>query len=100
MEQELYPASACNTENVNYADSITSILELHGCIGCHSDLLASGGVNLSNYQDVKIYVDNGRLLGSIKHEDGFSAMPQGAPKIPDCDIAKIEAWVAEGAPNN
>lgn len=41
------------------------------------------------------------LLGNIKHlTPGYVAMPQGAAKLSDCDIAIIEAWINQGAPNN
>ena len=57
-----------------------------------------GQPTLEGYAKLKSYVDNGKLLGSIKHSPGFSPMPKGQAKLVDCDIEKIEAWVAAGAP--
>lgn len=40
------------------------------------------------------------LVGNIRHDAGFPAMPQGGAKLDDCKIALIKAWVDAGAPNN
>ena len=32
------------------------------------------------------------------HEDGFVNMPFGGAKLSDCNISKMEAWIADGAP--
>ena len=90
----------CNTENINYKDSVVAILDNYGCISCHSDQFASGGVDLEGYDDVKTYVDSDLLIKSMKHADGVSPMPKSAPKMQACDIDKIEAWIYDGALNN
>jgi hypothetical protein len=43
---------------------------------------------------------NGRLVGVISHAAGYPAMPQGGPKLSDCEIARIRTWVRQGTPNN
>lgn len=40
------------------------------------------------------------LVGNIRHDAGFNAMPQGGGKLTDCQIAIIKAWVDAGAPSN
>ena len=42
----------------------------------------------------------GSMVGALNHEPGFTPMPNppGSPKIAQCDIDKIEAWIADGAP--
>ena len=92
--------NVCETENVTYSGKVTNILEQYGCVQCHNSIAASGGVMLHDYANVKVHVDNGSLLGSIKHESGFKPMPQGSNKIPSCNIDQIEAWINDGAPNN
>ncbi len=95
--------TSCNTDpsNVQYASAITGILSRNGCYGCHSGSGTLGGrIVLDNYAGVKIVADNGKLVGSINHAPGFSPMPKGSAKISNCDISKIQAWVAAGAPNN
>lgn len=92
--------NVCETENVSYASKVSVILQENQCISCHNATSAQGSIVLDDYNTLKEVVDNGRLLGAIKHESGFSAMPQGGTKIDQCDIDQIEAWVNDGAPNN
>jgi hypothetical protein len=103
-EELLYPelSSNCDTSNVTYSNTIVSILDLN-CLSCHSNSAASaygGGVKLESYPNVKIYVDNGALLGSVQHSSGFSPMPKGAEKMSVCKITQIAVWINAGAPNN
>ena len=97
VEQELYPKTDCETENMSYQNDILPILQNNGCIGCHGD---NSTIDLNSYNDLKIYVDNEALLGSIKHRDGYRPMPDFQPKIDQCLIEKIESWIYDGAPNN
>ena len=60
-------------------------------------------MDLSTYTGVKDAATIGSLVGAVKYDKlttGFSAMPQGAPKLSDCDISLIQKWVREGALNN
>lgn len=97
IEQELYPSVGCETSNMSYANDILPILNSKGCISCHGDLAT---LDLNGYADLKIYVDNGRLFGSINHDAGFRPMPDFQPKIDQCSIDKIKSWIDAGAPNN
>lgn len=76
---------------------VQQVLLSYGCIGCHNSSGASGGVNLQQYSTLKVAVDRGRLVGAITHAAGFAPMPQGGTKMNDCDIARIQAWIAAGA---
>ncbi len=96
--EELYP-DGCRTNNMSYSDDIVPILE-RNCLSCHNDMDEQGGVNLQTYDDVIIYVEDGSLLGSIKHSDGFEPMPLIGTMISDCSISKIEEWIYDGAINN
>lgn len=98
VEEVIYP-NGCDTNDITYSQDVRNILESN-CLTCHDALSQNGNVNLEGYDNVKIYVDNGKLLGTIRHEDGFSAMPQGASQLASCTINKIQAWVDAGAPNN
>ncbi len=94
------PASSCDTIGVKYSTTVVPIFS-RSCYSCHSGSAAAGaGIKLDNYASVMIQVNNKRLIGAIAHQSGFSAMPKGNAKIPDCEIAKITAWVNAGAPNN
>ncbi len=100
VEEELYPDSViCDTSAVTYSGDVKAVLD-NNCNSCHSQLVAQGGIVLDNYTSVKSVAGNGVLLGAIRHDSGFSPMPQGASKLSDCIILKIEKWVADGSLNN
>ena len=101
VEEELYPLdpSSCDTSGVTYSQTIAPIMN-SSCNGCHSSSSPSGGIILDTYNAVKQNVDNGKLMGSVRWESGYSAMPQGGNKLDDCTIRKMETWVNAGAPNN
>jgi len=90
----------CDTVGVSFSTDVYPILDLH-CLGCHSyPALSGGGIPLGSYADVATYAGNGRLLGSIQHQAGFSAMPQGSAMLSDCKIATIRNWITEGTQDN
>ena len=70
------------------------------CYSCHSGSSPSGTIRLDSYSTVKLKVDDGKLLGSIRHDSGYLPMPDGGGKLPNCEISQIEKWVADGALNN
>lgn len=100
-ELELYP---CDSTGVSYSKSIQPILENH-CYSCHSDAnkaVHANNFGLEGYNQVKSIIDlnQGLIIGNIRHDPGFMAMPKGAPKLSECDIAKIQSWISKGAPND
>lgn len=98
-EEELYGKEPCITTNVSFAQDINPILINH-CLSCHFDgSVLGGGIILEGYIAVMPYVQSKALVGAIKHE-GFAAMPKDQPKLDDCKISLIEAWVKAGAPDN
>lgn len=104
VEEELYPIKGgCDTSNVTLTAKVKPVIQ-GSCYACHSAANAIGagaGINLETYANLKAQADNGKLLKSIKHEAGASAMPKGSSsKIDACEILIIEKWIALGAPNN
>lgn len=99
VEEVLYPPSTCVTDSMSFAANINPILS-HNCFVCHSEAVNSGNVTLEGYNNVMIYVNSGQLMGAIKHQSGFSPMPQNTTPLTDCDISKIEQWIAQGKLNN
>ena len=101
--QQQYPAVTCDTTSVSYSLDITAILDA-SCQGCHKGASASSGIDLYNYSTIKVLALDGKyvfgsLLSAVSFEGGNpNPMPQGANKLPDCDINKIRAWVNRGAP--
>ena len=98
-EIELYGVNDCVTTNISYVNDVQPMLE-QNCYVCHSTAANLGNVTLEGYSATKMFVDNMRLIGAITHMSGFSQMPQNAPKLPECTLDKIQAWVNDGAPNN
>jgi cytochrome c5 len=100
-EEELYPenGNSCDTENVSFADQVWPVIN-NNCVACHSGAGASAGIRMGNHAELVQAVNGGRFVGAIKHESGFSAMPQGGGKLNDCSIQQIEAWIADGMPDN
>ncbi|MGZ3845073.1 MAG: hypothetical protein ACXVBH_03400 [Flavisolibacter sp.] len=97
-KEDLLYGTTCDTTNVTYSTTITSLLNNYGCLGCHVGPNATGGINLDTYSGIKVVVDNGRLFGAITHSPGYKPMPDGAAKMSPCDINKVKAWIDAGAP--
>lgn len=89
----------CVIASAVYSSEIVQIMASE-CYSCHSNVDQQGNINLEGYDNVKKYVDDGSLLGSIEHTGGFSVMPPSGVKIPKCDIEKVRLWINEGALNN
>jgi hypothetical protein len=102
-EEDLYPIDpdnpiVCDTLDMTYTSNVKPILENYGCVGCHQTSNPSGGVVLDSYEKTKIYAENGRLYGSVNHDDGYSPMPKGGGKLSDCELKKIRNWIDDGSP--
>lgn len=91
--------SGCDTTNFKFAANVLPLLDSK-CKGCHSGAFPSAGISLTNYAEVKTQADNGKLLGAISHNPSYKPMPQGAPKMADCEITIIRKWIQAGAQNN
>jgi hypothetical protein len=103
---QLYPNgttgnTTCDTTNITYSGTVKAIIAQNCAIsGCHDGSNAST-YDMSDYSGLYFYcIATNKLLGSIRHDNGYVAMPQGAPKLDDCSINKITAWVNNGAYNN
>ena len=102
-ERAPLPVVPCDTsaQAVTYAGVISPIFDA-SCRECHGSSVANskgGGNDFGSYAAINRFPTNS-LLGSIRHDPGFSLMPLDRPKLSACDISRIEAWVANGKPNN
>lgn len=89
---------SCLTSDLTFENSIKSILSTNcGTSGCHDGPNGNGGLDLNTYTSAQRIAADGELVGRIKNITG-PLMPPGGP-LSDCDIEKIEAWIADGAPN-
>ena len=88
----------CDTNIFNFG-AVQTIIN-NSCIGCHGNSNPQGGINLSNYSNIKQQAQSGKLLGSINHITGISPMPKGGNKLDACKITTIQKWVNAGYLNN
>jgi hypothetical protein len=104
-EEALYgkPGVVCDTTAVKFSTDILPIFRAN-CFVCHSAALVTegggGGYNLQDYNVVQSLALNGRLLGAVNHDPGYSPMPKYGNKLSDCNILLIKVWVNNGALNN
>lgn len=89
----------CDTTDFSYSGFLVPLINDH-CITCHSGKDAFGGVQLDAYEGVKKVAEEGRLYGAISWRGGYEAMPQGEPKLPNCVLENVKAWIDEGMLNN
>jgi mono/diheme cytochrome c family protein len=93
------PTPSCDISHVTYTLTVAPILQ-QNCGRCHGGTAGAGGVDITAYAKVKAIAADGRLLGTVNHDPGFSPMPKGGAKLSDCDISKLRKWVDDGALNN
>ncbi|MFC2137106.1 hypothetical protein ACFLTE_02920 [Bacteroidota bacterium] len=88
--------AVCNTLNMTY-DSIAYIFAV--CIDCHnSESTFREGVVMDSYENVKNSILTQPVWQAINHEDGFKNMPSYNPKLEQCELDKIGAWINYGIP--
>ncbi len=94
---------ACNTSSYTYGKDVKPIMDAY-CTGCHKENSTeeNGGIYLNDWASLSAYVTDfpGDFKGAIDHAEGYSPMPDEAPKMPDCEITKLKNWIDAGAPNN
>ena len=91
------PTSPCDSATVSYMSDIRPIIFQSCAIsGCH----ANGGpqAELSTYEQVKFYVDNGLFKSWVIDQVPY-AMPIGTPLTSE-ELQKIGTWLDEGACKN
>lgn len=89
----------CDTSTFTYSGAMLPIINTH-CKGCHNPSFISGGLDLTLYANVRSIALDGKLMGSIDHLPGFSAMPKGGTKLSDCKLTQVRKWIAAGSLNN
>lgn len=100
-ESELYPAGLCDTATIKYTNAVRNIMQTQcAYTGCHAGYVPARGIYLTTYDGLKTIASDGRLLGCVEHQPGYSSMPKNTTKLPDCQISQLRIWVAAGAQNN
>ena len=92
-------AGVCDTTQVTWSGFVAPLM-VNYCNGCHSGTNPSGGINLTSHASAQTVALDGRLIGALTWATGFTPMPQGGNQLTDCQIAKIQTWIHEGAQNN
>lgn len=82
----------CDSSNVTYPGTVFPILQ-ENCISCHGGPAPQAGMDFNDYEQVAVIAQTGALMGSIRHLQGYAPMPDGAPKLSDCEIAVIQKWI-------
>lgn len=100
VEDQFGPVEvSCDTSAVSYELHLAPVLQAN-CVSCHNSSNPSGGMVLASHDGLVQAANSGRLLGAVKHEPGFSPMPQGAAPLSACETAQLEAWISQGLKNN
>ena len=89
----------CNLGEVTYSGGVAPLLDMH-CNRCHASNIAVAGIRLGDYDEVSEFVDDGLLRCAVSHRGNCTPMPPDRGRIPDCDVAAIEAWLDAGALDN
>ena len=100
--ETLFPTSQCDTTTVvKYSTDIQPIMT-QSCnyAGCHNAATKAGGYDLETFSSLKGASQSGIIMAVITHAAGVSPMPKNAPALSDCDISKINRWIAGGALQN
>lgn len=104
--EDIKPTDAvvvCDTSRIiTYSVDVTNLIN-SSCgstdINCHSSA-ASSMIPLDSYVGVQYFASTGQIMNSVNYVSGTSPMPKSQPKLSVCDIALLQKWVNEGAPNN
>lgn len=92
------PSTECITTNITYDNTVEDIIA-GSCFGsgCH-DQGTTSTFEMYNYETTKAAVGFGKFVGAINHTPGFAKMPKEGDKLSDCNINKLEAWIAADFP--
>jgi hypothetical protein len=88
--------TACDTTGVTFSGMVWPMLQTW-CTGCHSPGNPAGGVVIADYADVVSLAWDGRLMGSIRYDEGYAKMPMNQ-QLSDCNILLLEKWIEDGFP--
>ncbi len=90
-------STGCDSTTVTYTASINPIVQ-NWCVGCHGGSNPSNGLSLETYDQVVACARGGRLMGSLRHETGYSPMPKNLGMLSPCQIDLFQKWINLGEP--
>lgn len=92
--------TTCVTDSITYTNSIKAILD-QNCVSCHcpDQTCSQNGTPMDSYQNIiSNTTTKDNISCTVNHGNGCPPMPNSAPKLDDCSIRKIDAWVSNGFP--
>ncbi len=89
----------CDSTASSFATDIFPLLQNY-CVGCHNPARSDGGIDISTHSNIMPYVENGSLIGSMKHDPFYAIMPPSGSILSACRIAQVQKWIDEGALDN
>jgi hypothetical protein len=90
-------SAGCDSTNVTYTSSVKLILDTW-CIGCHGGSKPENGLSLETYSEAVDCANSGKMMGAIRQQPGYSAMPKDGGMLSECEIALIQKWINTGTP--
>jgi hypothetical protein len=85
-----------DTNLVTYQNDILPIMKAY-CYNCHGNgnTAFGNGINLDGYDKDTLWA--GVIYAAVTHvpDPTIVGMPYGKPKLPDCEINKIAAWLVK-----
>ncbi len=101
-EDDYFKGYVCDTVNMNYSQ-VNSIFQ-ENCVSCHNKDFNNRGIILDSYEGIVAAEDSDRLYKAVNHLPGNGIriifMPYQLNKLPSCPLAKINAWIKKGMPQN
>ncbi len=88
----------CETDALTYNNAIADILNTSCATSSCHDSNTTTTFSMANYTDALAAVGDGKIVGAINHESGFTQMPKDGTKLDDCTIDKLTSWINDGAP--
>lgn len=102
QKNELNLSPNCSTNpnaTISFKRDIYPIIKTN-CLSCHNTTNHSGGIVLTNYDEIAFSGKSNDLENSIRiASNGKAYMPKGG-RLLDCEIALIQSWVKQGLMNN
>lgn len=91
--------TSCDSTSFSFSMAVQPTIVSY-CQGCHSGSNPSGGILLTNYQQIVDQSQSGALLGSITRASGYVPMPLNQPALDPCLVDQIRRWIDAGMPDN
>ena len=88
--------SGCDLSTASFSGQIWPMMETY-CTGCHEPGTALGGIVIAGYEDLVALARDGSLMGSIRFEPDYAAMPP-AQQLSECNINLLQKWIDDEYP--